>query len=212
MEPFLILEQPQRVTFDTTNNMPGGESNRRIDPKYRHVRKATKGAVLGYKQHSLVVTDFLKAHGLDTVGWEIWDVAPFHVLNIRKGNPVPVNILHALDSAIRGREEVTNQFTEANLNPKLTYDGSDITHRVFIEKLRTLRRVWFPKAPEPANTVPASAATRALVSSLASVDLSATDGAASTFGPFNALSGAVAGSSFCKVSFGNLIRPMSNTI
>lgn len=188
--------------------MPGAAH----DPRYRRVRDATKDDVLGYKKHTLVVTKFFQAHGLEAIGWEIWDVAPFHVLNIRKGNPVPVNIMHALDSAIRGREGVSHHFTEANLNPKLLHDASDISHRVFIEKLRTLRRVWFPKAPEPAVTEPASTAASTLASDLASVNLSGADGGSSAIGPFNALSGAVDGSPFCKVSFGNVIPPMSSTI
>lgn len=182
----------------TTTTMPASD----LDPAYRQLRFETKPEVMSYKQHTSVVTTFLRDHGLEAIGWEIWDVAPFHVLNVRKGRPVPMQILHALDAAIQGREEVTDQFTEANLNPELLLDASDITHRVFIEKLRTLRRVWFPNIPDASIATPATTTTSLRTSKLTIVHTSPTTKDPATFGPFNALSGASAGSPFYKVSFG----------
>lgn len=182
----------------TTVTMPHHD----FDPAYRQIQREMKPAVKSYQQHTLVVKEFLRDHGLEAVGWEIWDVAPFHVLNVRKGRAVPMKILHALDAAIQGREVVTDQLTEANLNPQLLLDASDITHRVFIEKLRTLRRVWFPNVPDATMTAPASTTTSLLTSKLTVVHTSPTTREPATFGPFNALSGASAGSPFYKVSFG----------
>lgn len=169
----------------------------RLDPQYDHVRQATKPAVITYHEHTAVVKKFLKDRGLNATGWEIWDVAPFHVLNVRKGAPVPINILHALDAAIQGRELVTDRFTEANLEPQVLFDASDITHRVFIEKLRTLRRVWFPHIPDTSAT-----ATSVHASNLTFVHTPVTAKTPATFGPFNSLTGDSAGSPFYKVSFG----------
>src|SRR5689334_3511124 len=123
---------------------------------YPEVRRRVSLAVKDYKSHTNLVEAFIKRHGHVIRGWETWDVAPFHVLNARKGEPVPNEILHALDNAIRGRFDVADQFTEANINPKVFMDASDISHRVFVEKLRTLRRVWFPNIPEPTSHSPAN--------------------------------------------------------
>ena len=121
------------------------------DPAQKHLRKEVGPDVVDYKRYTLVIKDFVREHGLILdEDKNSWDLAPFHVLNKRNGEPVPPRILDALDAAIRRREEVNDRFTYHRFSqvPKLLYDGQDVSHRVFVEKLRTFRRVWFPSAPD----------------------------------------------------------------
>lgn len=172
------------------------------DPAYRDLRDELKPAVDRYHVHTAVVKKFLAEHGIHATGWETWDIAPFHVLNVRNGSPVPQEILHALDAAIAGRESVCDRFTEANVDPRVMMDASDITHRVFVEKLRTLRRVWFPGDPERVGGAAATSATIALTPGLALGQVASNVQDSVAVGSFRALSGASAGAEFYKVSFG----------
>ena len=169
---------------------------------YPEIRGRVSLAVKDYKAQTEFIKDFIRRHGHTTEGWETWDVAPFHVLNARKGDPVPQEILHALDSAIKGRLDVTDQFTEANINPNVFMDASDISHRVFVEKLRTLRRVWFPNIAEPTSHSPADATTVGGSSNLSIVRTSTNGDKPTNLGIFSALAGDPTSSDFFKISFG----------
>lgn len=112
----------------------------------RSIHLAVSGNVKEYHAHTNAVQRFIQDHGIVLNGWQSWDLAPFNVLNKRNGQPIPHVILDHLNAAIRGRSDVSDKFTEGNLDPRIQYDGSDVSHRVFIERLRTIRRVWFPEA------------------------------------------------------------------
>jgi hypothetical protein len=184
-----LYARPQRANMDSNSG-------------YRGLHVAVKPAVIAYKDHTAVVQRFLVDHGLRAIGWECWDVAPFHVLNVRKGRAVPQEILQALDAAIEGRESVSDRFTEANSRPQILMDASDITHRVFVEKLRTLRRVWFPDVLEKVGDSSAASGTNAISSRLKIVQPTFNDPDPVAVGRFTALSGISVGSDFYKVSFG----------
>jgi hypothetical protein len=117
------------------------------DPRYRSIRRTVRSDVVAYHGHTKAVEDFILSHGIifKPKGSSTWDTAPFEVLIRRKGKTVPNNILVALNAAIEGRELVSDRFTVDSLDVQTLYDDADVAHRVFVEKLRTLRRVWFPE-------------------------------------------------------------------
>jgi hypothetical protein len=119
----------------------------RFDPRYTSIRKAVKSNVDTYHRHTKAVQTFIESHDIvfKPRGRSTWDTAPFEVLIRRRGKVVPNNILVALSAAIEGRELVSDRFTVDSLDVQTLYDDADVDHRVFVEKLRTCRRVWFPK-------------------------------------------------------------------
>jgi hypothetical protein len=173
------------------------------DPQYNDIRQRMVGAVHEYHQHTGLIKRFITSHGQDINGWETWDVAPFHVLNARKGVPVPKEILHALDAAITGRSAVSDEFTEANTNPNIFMDASDISHRVFVEKLRTARRIWFPTVPENFSVTPSTSSGGSQNKGLRLIQTSTDEKEPTKVGIFSALAGSATGPEFYKVSFGS---------
>ncbi|KPI37799.1 uncharacterized protein AB675_130 [Cyphellophora attinorum] len=107
------------------------------------VRQMVQENVDEYHDFQRAVENFIKSHGVKVHTTEDWDFAPFHVLNARAGKPIPTQVLRLLNCAIRGRRDVVDSFTARHVDGNL--DQSNILHRRFVEKLRAVRRIWFPE-------------------------------------------------------------------
>lgn len=115
------------------------------------IEDAVRPSVKQYKIHTEIVKRWIEDHGVKLDTQKDWDFAGYNVLNTLNGRAPPSALLNSLNLAIRGRRDVNAHFTEYAPTSTTRYDQRDVAHRVFVDRLRTFRRIWFPHTAREAT-------------------------------------------------------------
>ena len=111
-----------------------------------------------YKRHTEIVKSFINNNGGRTVALRDWDFAPHLVAEHLGARGIPSDLKSSLKKAIKNRKVVAKHYQEKRKIQGSKLCGSDLRHLIFIDRLETIQRIWFPASPSldptptPTNT------------------------------------------------------------
>lgn len=96
-----------------------------------------------YKIHGAVVDDFIRAHGGKIKSTRDWDSVPYLVRERLRGKRPPDEIKESLDIVIKNRILLADEFEARRKAARKKLAPIDLSHLIFIDKLRNVQRAWF---------------------------------------------------------------------
>jgi hypothetical protein len=104
-----------------------------------------RAAVDEYKLHTNFIKEFITSHGGRVQSPRDWDFAPYQIAHRLRDKGIPAHLEDSLLKAIASREMVGKHYEEKRDRENCAPSEIDLRHLSFIDKLRNIRRCWFPE-------------------------------------------------------------------